>query len=220
MAARQLPLALPFRAALGQEDFLVAPCNEAAVAWLDRWPDWPGPALCIHGAPGCGKTHLAQVWRVRSGAVLAGPAELAPDRVAALAAAGCVALDGADRGADEVALLHLYNLLRECGGHLLLTAERPPARWGLRLPDLRSRLLAAPAVAVDPPDDALFAALLVKLFADRQLAVREDVLSYLLRRLERSFDAARRAVAALDADALAEGQAVTVPLARRVLERL
>jgi len=113
--------------------------------------------------------------------------------------------------------LHLYNNIVEAGGSLLLTGRTPPARWPLALADLRSRLRALPAVAVLPPDDALLAALLVKLFADRQLRVATDLVHYLVGRLERSPDAARRAVAALDAGALAKGREITVPLAREVL---
>jgi DnaA regulatory inactivator Hda len=219
MAKAQLPLDLGFRPALGREDFLVASCNEAAVAWLDRWPHWPGPALALWGPPGSGKSHLAQVWRARSGAVAIDAAMLVSAQVGQLlGTARAAAVDDSDR-AEEEALLHLYNLLAERQGHLLLVAHEPPSRWGIRLADLRSRLLAAPAVAVAPPDEDLLGALLVKLFADRQLAVSEDVIAYLRLHLDRSFAAARDAVAALDQASLAEGRAVTVPLTRAVLNR-
>ena len=127
-------------------------------------------------------------------------------------------LDPAEPIADELALLQLYNRLREQGGHLLLTARRPVAAWGVRLPDLASRLRAAPAVAIGAPDDALLAALLVKLFDDRQLAVSEGVIGYLVRHMERSFAAARAVVEALDRHSLRDRRPVTVALARAVLE--
>jgi chromosomal replication initiation ATPase DnaA len=111
----------------------------------------------------------------------------------------------------------LFNLLREGGGHLLLTGRSPPARWPLALADLRSRLAALPVVALAPPDDAGLAAVIVKLFADRQLRVEPDVVRFLVERLDRSFAAAAAAVAALDRAALAHGRAVTVPLVRAVL---
>ncbi|HET8587587.1 MAG TPA: DNA replication protein [Candidatus Limnocylindria bacterium] len=211
----QLVLDLGHRAALGADDFMVAPSNEAAVAWLDRWPDWPAPALVLHGPPGSGKTHLAQVWRARSGAATAAPTTV-EEVPAVLGGARACVVDDADR-APEQPLLHLYNLVAERGGHLLLTASRPPVLWPLGLPDLRSRLLAAPSAALGPPDDALIAAVLLKLFADRQLAVGEEVVAWLLRHMERSFDAARRTVAALDAAALEARRPITVPLAKAVL---
>jgi len=213
----QLILDLGHRPALGEADFMVSPCNSQAVQWLDRWPNWPAPALTIQGPAGCGKTHLARVFAARSGAVLIAAGALTTDSVPDLLGTGRAAVvDDADRAQPE-ALLHLYNVLAERGGHLLLTAAEPPARWTDTLPDLRSRLAAAPMVAVAPPDDALLAALLVKLFADRQLMVAEEVVLFLLHQMERSFEAVRRLVAALDAAALREKRAITIPLARAVL---
>lgn len=199
-ATRQLPLPLPHRAALGRADFLVAPCNADAVAWLDRWPDWPSGGLVVHGPAGCGKSHLGEVWRARAGA-------------------DGLLVDDADQAADERALLHRLNFARESGATVLLLARTPPARWPLALPDLRSRLLALPAVAVGLPDDALLAAVLVKQLADRQAAAGEDVIGFLLSRMERSFAAAGRLVEALDRAALAEKRPITLALARRALER-
>jgi len=213
----QLPLELGHRPALGRADFLLAPCNAEAVAWLDRWPQWPAPALALYGPAGSGKSHLAHVFAAQSGACMLDPTALATDRIPGLLGDARAALvDEAER-ANEEPLLHLYNLLTERRGHLLVIAREPPARWRIALADLRSRLLAAPAVALRDPDDALIAALLVKLFADRQLAVGADVVQYLMPRLERSFAAATAAVESLDRAALAEQRPITVPLARRVL---
>ena len=205
------------RPALGREDFLVAPCNEAAVAWLDRWPDWPGPALAIYGPPGSGKSHLAEVWRHRSGAEVVNASALAEAVHGGGNAASALVIDGLGGMIDERALLHTYNGIAERGGHLLLTALAPPARWPLTLPDLASRLRVAPAVAIGLPDDTLLAALMLKLFADRQLAVAPEVPAYAVPRIERTFEAVARLVERLDRAALAEGRPVTVPLVRSVL---
>lgn len=222
---RQLVLDFPHRPALGQADFLVSDSNRDAVAWIDRWPDWPAPALALWGPAGCGKTHLAHVWRVRSGAVVLASADLSgrePSELLAGAACCVVDVGGCAEGdevPDQESLLHLYNSISELGGHLLIAARRPPARWGLRLADLASRLGAVPATGIMPPDDALLGALLLKLFHDRQLAVGEDVLVYLLARMERSFAAAHALVGALDERGLSEHRDITVPLARDVLHQ-
>ncbi len=216
----QLPLDLAHRPALGRDDFLVAPANAEAVAWLDRWPLWPAPALVLTGPAGSGKTHLAHVFAARAGAVVLEAQGLAVPRLPELLGTAPAAIVEEAHAAPEAALFHLYNLLAERKGHLLLPARAPPARWAIALADLRSRLLAAPVAALQPPDDTLLAALLVKLFADRQLAVGAEVLAYLVPRLERSFAAAAQIVAALDRAALAAHRPVTVPLARAVLAAL
>ena len=220
----QLALDFDHRPALGGDDFLVAPPNAEAVGWLDAWPDWPGPALVIFGPAGSGKTHLAHVFRSKSGARPVTADGLAGDDAPALLgdARACLVEDAEDavaRGLEEP-LLHLYNHAHESGRHIMLTAKQPPARWEIRLGDLASRLNTAAQAGIGAPDDALITAVLVKQFADRQLKVDEDVISYILTRMERSFDAARRMVGAIDDLALEERRNITVPLVRQVLEKI
>jgi len=219
--ASQLALHFPFRPSLSGEDFLVATNNREAVVWLDRWPDWPSPALAIWGPKGCGKTHLAEVFIARSGARRLEPADLADadPRVLLRDAPACV-LDDAPRfldGSGDQSLLHLYNTVAETSRRMLLTAEHPPAHWAVRLADLRSRLNTVDTVGIGAPDDPLIRAVLAKQFADRQLAVDDDALDYMLARMERSFEAAGRLVAAIDDAALRAKRRITVPLIRDVL---
>jgi chromosomal replication initiation ATPase DnaA len=221
--ASQFPLPFDHRPSLGGEDFLVSPCNSAAVAWIDRWPEWPGPALALAGAGASGKTHLASVFAARTDGRLVDAARLAATPPAELAeAAAPLILDDADRlagdEAGERALFHLLNYLAGQKGRLLLTGALPPARWKVALPDLASRLGALPVAEIGAPDDGLMGALLVKLFADRQLQVGADVIAFMVARMERSFAAARALVAAVDARALESRRAITVPLVRAVLE--
>ncbi len=223
MSARQLTLDLDQRPAFGRDDFLVAASNSEAVAWLDRWPDWPAPALAIYGPPGCGKSHLAAVWRARTGARPVDAPALARQPAPTLAAGPsprCV-IDDADAvpgdPGRESGLLHLYNHIADVGGALLLTGREAPARWPVALPDLASRLAALPAAPVGPPDDGLIGAVLVKLFADRQLRVGQEVVAFVLPRMERSLEAARSLVERIDGDALARHRRITVPFVREVL---
>ena len=209
----QLPLDLPVRTALGAEDFVVSTSNRDAVAWLDRWPDWPGPALAIYGPAGCGKSHLAHVWQSRSNARFLNVTEPegpipAPNLI----------LD--EITLPEERLFHLYNQMLAGGGSLLIVSREAPARWQIRLPDLASRLASIPAIAVAPPDDALLAAVIAKHFADRQLFVTADVIDHLARHIERSFAAAAATAAALDRAALAAQRRATLALAREVLKSL
>ncbi len=209
----QLPLDLGHRRAMGRDDFLVSVANEDAVRWIDRWPDWPPPGIVLVGPPGSGKTHLAHVWAARS------EATFAPPDLSAVPARVPIVVDDADR-APERELLFLFNAARANAATLLLTAVRPPSQWHTKLLDLRSRLGTLPVAEISAPDDALLAAVLMKHFADRQVPVPPEVLSFLLARLERSFEAAARTVAALDRAALARRRPLTLPLVREVLAEL
>jgi chromosomal replication initiation ATPase DnaA len=210
----QLRLDFGHAPATGAEDFMPGEPNREAMAWLARWPAWPYPALVLHGPPGSGKSHLARVWAMRAGGRWLDHGALA---AADPNAQRAWVLDDAEPVPDENALLSFYNRLRESEGHLLLAARRPVGAWTLRLPDLASRLRAAPAVAIRPPDDALLSAVLLKLFADRQLVVSEALIEYLVRHMERSFGAAQAIVAGLDSMSLRLQRPITVALARSFL---
>ena len=224
----QLPLDLQHRPALDREDFLVAPCNEDAVAWIDRWPEWPAAArvrgLVVWGEKGCGKTHLAHVWRQASGAASVDAAALAEGAAADLIgdAQDVLVEDFLGRRAPprdaEICLFHIYNHLSTRGGSLLITGEGPPARAALGLADLNSRLNALTVTGIERPDDMLISAVLAKQFRDRQLSIGDDVIAYLLVRMERSFAAVALLVERLDKAALAHRRQVTKALAKDVLD--
>lgn len=218
---RQLTLDLPVRAALGREDFFLSPANELALATLDAG-HWPQSKLILTGPEGAGKSHLAAVWAGEQGAAVIAAKDLSDGIIPASAGARAVVIEDADRIAGdmprEVALFHLHNLLQAAGAALLLTARRPPRDWGLQLADLRSRMEATGVVTLDPPDDSLLAAVLVKLFTDRQIQVQANLVDYLLARMDRSFAEARRLVDRLDQRALALGRPVTRTLAAEVLD--
>lgn len=219
--ARQLAFDLPQRVARGRGDFFVSGSNAAALAAIDGWQGWPGRKLVLTGPHGAGKSHLASVWAGLSGAVVIAAEALADTDPAGLAVRN-LALEDLDRTAGDAAAqeaaFHLHNLVLAEGGSLLVTASLPAARWGLTLADLASRMQGAGAVAIAPPDDALLAAVLVKLFADRQIEPPGSLIRYLLPRIDRSFSGAGEIVARLDAEALARGRPLGIGLARALLE--
>jgi chromosomal replication initiation ATPase DnaA len=216
----QLVFELPHRAAMGLEDFLVSQSNAAPVALVDRWPDWPVGAAVIAGPRGSGKTHLANVWLLRSGATIFEAASISREDVPRIAAFGAVIIEDVQSLTDEAALFHLLNLVREQRLQVLLTTDRAPGDLRIALPDLYSRLKALPLALIAAPDDALLRAVLVKLFADRQLSVEPHIIDYVLVRMERSMSAADRFVAEADRQALVLQRRVTRPIAAAALDAL
>lgn len=205
---------------LRRADFFVAASNAQALQAVEGWAGWPGGKLVLTGPAGSGKTHLAHVWATAADAVLVAAADLPGLDLPALGPRVGIEdaeLAAGDRAA-EAALFHLHNLILP-EGRLLVTAATPPRDWGLALPDLVSRMQAASLARLEPACDALLSAVLVKLFADRQVAVPPNLISYLVSRIERSLEAAAAVVAALDRAALAEGRAVTRALAVELLDK-
>ena len=210
---------------MGRADFLPAPSNAAALAMIDMPERWPQGRLILAGPEGSGKSHMAAFWAAENGARRVSVSALSADAADALMPqGGALVVENAHRAGGaagaELALFHLWNLSGARGGLLLLTARVPPRDWGLRLPDLKSRMEGTALVALDAPDEGLLAAVLVKLFADRQLHPAIGVIEALVRRMDRDLGQARRLVAAIDAVAMAENRAVTRPLALDALSAL
>jgi chromosomal replication initiation ATPase DnaA len=212
---RQLPFDLGHVPGRTRDDFIVTPSNAEALALVDRWPDWPGTVVVLAGPPGSGKSHLAAIWRD-----MAGARPLSPDAIGQDIPPAALVEDADEARLDEPGLFHLINALKGAGGHLLLTARRFPAAWGVCLPDLASRLKAATTVEIREPDDALLAGVISKLFADRQVEVDAAVVQFLVRRIERSLSTAIDVVDRLDREALERKTRITRALAAEVVTAL
>ena len=215
---RQLGLALEHPESFARDNFLSGPSNAAGLALIESWPDWPSSTMVLVGPEGCGKSHLAAIWAEESGARFAAARALTASNLPVAFATGALVVEDAAAGQfDERAFFHLLNLAREEQAFMLITARSPPAGWSLALRDLSSRLKAFPTITISAPDDALLRAVLVKLFADRQLAIEESLVSYVVMHIERSFAAARTVVARLDEEALRQKRPLTRALAAEIL---
>ncbi len=215
-----MQLVMPFAPSHSYEaaDYLGGDANAEALALVEQWPNWPYSIVLVHGESGSGKTHLAHVFAARSRAMFLAPARVGKQPADQLLIGNHAwIVDGMDSIADAPALAQLINLARARGDYLLLTSNLAPAQMNIPLPDLRSRLLALPTVALASPDDALLAGVLAKQFADRQLRVSPEPLHYAVAHMERSYSAAQRLAEAVDQLSLMRGRAITIPLMREAL---
>jgi chromosomal replication initiation ATPase DnaA len=211
---RQLVLALDHAVSYARDDFLPGPSNAAALALVERWPDWPNRVMALVGPEGAGKSHLAAIWAEASGARVLAAGLLDEQALPTALATGALVLEDLEAdGLDERALFHLLNLAREEGAFVLITARALPAGFRVAIRDLGSRLRALPSVTLTAPDDELMRLVMVKLAADRQIALDPAVANYVANRIERSFAAARAAVLRLDEEAMRRHRPITRVLA-------
>lgn len=198
----QIPLSFPVTESYRADDFMPAECNKEALNWIERFPDWPYPAVIIYGEKGCGKTHLLSLWQEKAGLKH-------------------IAIDDVDQffgnPEAEEELFHQFNLAKEDLTYILLSMTNKVNVQPIKLPDLASRLRAAPQIEIHAPDDNVLQGVLVKMLHDRQLKVEPGVVNYIVPRIERSFASARDLIAQIDKSSLAEKRSVTVPLVREIL---
>lgn len=216
--ADQLSFDWPTGVALGPDDFFVSQANAQAFAMLGIPETWPERKLVLTGPDGSGKSHLAGIFATQTGAEVWQATQIPADLRTDATAVVIDDIDTLPRAAEE-AVFHLHNNLRAAGGLLLMTAETAPSRWPIALPDLASRMQATTVISIANPDDALLSALIMKLFADRQISPKPALVSYLATRIERSYAAAAQIVAELDAAALAQGRKINKALAADLLDK-
>lgn len=213
----QIPLPLDHRSAHGREDFILGASNELAVAWIDRWPEWPAPLLVLSGPAGSGKTHLADVWRARSGAARCEAAHIDTAALPNLLASGALVVEDIEALESEATLFHLLNLAREAGAALLVTSRTAPAGLPFATPDLMSRLRAAPHVAMAEPDPQLLVQLVARHFDARGIHASPEMIDYVVNRIDRSAAAARDCVARIDDFALRHNRRLNMAVVREVM---
>ena len=216
--ARQLRLELRRPSSIRREDFIVSPTNADAVRAIDAWPAWFGGCLALIGPHGSGKSHLARAWADKVGAAVLAAADGSIAMDLAPLQGRPILIEDADSGVADETLFHLINMAAHEGGGLLLTALVAPQSWPAGLPDLRSRLNAMPVAELAPPDDLVLEGLLKLFFRERNITPSDDLIPYLLRRIERSSVSAREIVDRLDEAAVADHRPVSRALARQFFE--
>lgn len=180
----------------GQGRFITGEANRLALAHIERWRDWPIPISILSGPPRSGKSALGRHFAALSGGVV---------------------IEDANRQPNET-LFHRWNIARDSGVPLLLIAREAPELWTVALPDLRSRLAAAPHVRIGEPDDALMLALIETGLAQAGSAYAPDVPVWLARRIERSYAALAAALDQLNRASLAAARKISIASAKETLQ--
>ncbi len=216
----QIPFELPVDPGFARSDLIVTTTNRLAVEFIDSWPDWQGKPVVLVGPVGSGKSHLAHIWAGQAKAQIidaksldAGAGELQSD-------CNLVVENITNDTFQDRNLFHLLNSAGANGKSVLMLSRHWPQSWGVELADLNSRLRAATLLELSEPDDEMLKQVLLKLFADRQVAVDQSVVDFMTLRMERSIRSATEAVEYLDREALARQKKITRSLAAEALEVL
>ncbi len=212
----QLPLQLVLPEVFSADNFVISSCNEEAYKAVMEEENWENNAqkhaLYLYGEKGSGKSHLANIWKEKMGAALISPRSIKPASVNS----NCI-IEDVESCTDEEALLHLFNHCKDIGVKLLITSALPVINLPFTLPDLTSRLRGLQVASINPPDDALIEGVMRKQFADRQLLVDDEVISYLSTHMERTLENVKLTVEKIDESALSQKKNITVPFVRKIV---
>ena len=218
----QLTLDLPHEPLMGREDFLISESNEKALKIVESWPNWPANFVILYGPKGSGKTHLVEIWRKLSDAQIFDVSDLSRLDVVEAVVEGPVVIEDINDGTEfnQEALFHLMNAILAENGSLIITTNELPATWDISIPDLKSRIRLAIVAELSIPSDNLLRQVLMKLFADRQLDVKENVIEYMAMHMERSLQFAQELVREVDSYSLRESRRITKQVVSKVLNEM
>ena len=214
---QQLFFKFPIKSEYLAEDFLITAANYEAFTYLNQWPNWGDTVyskiILLYGDSGSGKTHLAYIWKNLTDAKII---TLPSDKIFTHKS---LILEDIDN-LEQESLLHVINLAQENQQYLLLTACLSPMQLKFSLADLRSRILAIPAIAIASPDNDLLRAILLKYLSDRQLEIHSASIDYIIMRIDRSFSMLRKFIDELDRLSKSSKRSITIPLIKQVMEKL
>ena len=219
--SNQLSFSLPKKETLDRDNYFVSQANQGAVSLIEDWINWPSQKLILVGSEGSGKTHLGHLWASEVGATIINATTLMEQQISELSKAPVLVEDINEIQRNqpvEIILFHLHNLLHSEGHSLLMTSQILPGRLSFSLKDLQSRIEASTTAKLHPVDDNLLGAILIKMFADRQIYFSDKLLTYVLSRVERSYTAAKLFVEEVDSKAMTESRVIGKKLVRDILE--
>ena len=215
---QQLILDLRSIPSMGRNDYFVSDVNKEAVTWLDAWPNWTTFGFIVCGPLGSGKSHLAQVLKTLSHGCIIEAKDVSDQNIDQLSEKKCLIIENIELFTSETLLFHLYNMLLENKNNLMITSKLTMSQISFELPDLKSRLLSLPQVNLDFPDDRLLKNLLIKQFLDKGILVEMDVIDYLIKRIDRSFEAISKLVSKIDFKSLEKAKKITIPFIKNTIK--
>ncbi len=215
---QQLILNLRSLPSMGRNDYFVSEVNKEAVSWLDSWPNWTTFGFIVCGPLGSGKSHLAQVLKTLSHGDIIEAKDISSKNIDQLSEKKCLIIENLESLTSETLLFHIYNMLLEKKNNLMLTSKFNVSQINFELPDLKSRLLSMPQVSIGLPDDRLLKNLLIKQFLDKGILVEMDVIDYLIKRIDRSFEAISKLVAKIDFKSLEKAKKITIPFIKNTIK--
>lgn len=226
---KQYLLKFALNAYFGEEDFLVTSCNKLAYQTIKSWPYWPHFGLNIFGPKSSGKSHLAHIWINEVEKFISRPVQIPIIQAANINMKNInkiasenqyLVIENVNADINQEAFFHLYNFYFAPERFVLFTSLEPFAKLKIKLPDLKSRLNTIPSAEILMPDDEMLTALIAKQFNDRQIIISQEVLNYILKNSERSFEYITRLVDEIDNISWTYGRAVSIPIVKEAILNL
>ena len=183
----QLLLDFDYKTNFNEHDFYLSKSNSNAFNLINRWPDWDKKILNISGEKFSGKSHLANIFKLKSKAFLVKGSEIDNSIFKSIKLHESIIIDDFEECNQEEILYSIFNLIDQDSKYLLINSLKPINEIKYRLPDLTSRSKNCLYAVIENPDDELLFAIILKNFSDRQIKIEKKIINFIISRIDRSY---------------------------------
>ena len=216
----QLIFKFPKRKLYLREDFYVSKSNQEAYDFIISWPKWVKRTVNIFGPPGSGKTHLGSFLTNKTSTLIVNSNSLNDKIFFKFKTKETLILENLNEKVDENLLFSLWNVVVQDNKYLLITSSKPINFYKFKLTDLRSRIASCLSIGIKLPNDDLISVILAKNFSDKQIKVEKKHISYIIKRIDRSYEKISQFISILDKYSLKKGTPFSLKLIKEVLKMI
>ena len=194
----QIVFKFPDKSFYYEEDFCVGENNYEAYKLIKEWPNWSFKGINIYGPKKSGKSYLTKIFSDKTNSKIFDGRNVNKDHLDLILNQKVLIIDNVELFNDEVFFQTILNDFISKNKFIYLTSNKLAGSISFKLKDLISRLNSLVAVAITNPSDDLFYQILTKMLSDKQINITAKEVNFILKNIERSYDAASKFVKSLD----------------------
>ena len=194
----QIVFKFPEKSFYYEEDFCVGENNYEAYKLIKEWPNWSFKGINIYGPKKSGKSYLTKIFSDKTNSKIFDGRNVNKDHLDLILNQKVLIIDNVELFNDEVFFQTILNDFISKNKFIYLTSNKLAGSISFKLKDLMSRLNSLVAVAITNPSDDLFYQILTKMLSDKQINITAKEINFILKNIERSYDAASKFVKSLD----------------------
>ena len=213
----QLLLDLDHKKNFNDHDYYVSNSNHFAFNIVEKWPKWEKKILNICGEKFSGKSHLANIFKSKSNALLINQNEINDDVFKKIKLFESIIIDNFNNNLNEKLIYSIFNLVDQDNKYMLINSEKPINEIKFKLPDMISRSKNCLVAKIESPDDDLIFAIILKNFSDRQIKLEKKIIEFIINRIDRSYSKICEFIYKVDELSLKKKKPINLKTIREIL---
>ena len=194
----QIVFKFPDKSFYYEEDFCIGENNYEAYKLIKEWPNWTFKGINIYGPKKSGKSYLTKIFSDKTDSKVFEGRNINKDNLNLILNQKVLIIEDIEAFNDEVLFQTILNDFISKNKFIYLTSSKLAGSISFKLKDLISRLNSLVTVVITNPSDDLFSQILTKMLSDKQINITPKEVNFILKNIERSYDAASKFVKNLD----------------------